>query len=108
MEEEENNDELIYPIVRPHAASPCEEAPTSPTADVEEGWEVKESVEDDDGQESEICLCSFSETEMEDVSEDYTYYDEEKESIEEEESAKAEEYFQSYGKTLTWSSIRHV
>lgn len=78
LKEEENNGEDIYPIVRPHATSPCEEAPTSPTADVEEGYEVKESVEDDDGQESEICLCSFSEseTEMEDVSEDYTYYDE--------------------------------
>lgn len=103
-EEEENNDEVIDPTYRPHATSSSEEAPTSPAAEMEEGYEVEENDEHDDEVESEA--------EMEEVSEveDCTYYDEEEESTDEEESeqedpAEIEEYFQSKDETLIWSSI---
>ena len=41
-EEKENNDEVIDLTYRPHATSSSEEAPTSPAAEMEEGYEVKE------------------------------------------------------------------
>ncbi|TNN37747.1 hypothetical protein EYF80_052088 [Liparis tanakae] len=112
-EDKETNDEVIDPTYRPHATSSSEEAPTSPAAEMEEGYEVKEhddvgsEAEMEDVSEVEDCIYNAEEestaeeeSEMEDVSEveDCTYYEEEEstdeEESEEEDPAAREEYFQ--------------